>query len=347
MLKQALLLCFTLLIALSGAAGPGRAESTLTLLTHESFEVNKDSWLKFQNDSNIKIRVLKVADAGQVCAQVLLNRDKPVADVVFGLDNTFMGRALAADVFQPIRPEAAGLIADDLKLDPSGRLWPVDFGDAGLNYDRAALAEAGLRPPESLAELAGSPWRGQLVIPNPAISSPGLAFLFTTAAVFGENEYLDFWRKLDQNGLKIVNSWQNAYYGEFSGAGQGGGRSLVWSYVSSPAAEVHFSADGSGRAVTGAVVKPATTFRQVEFVGIPKGAANPEGALKLVNFMLSPEFQKDLPLNVFMYPANSAVPLPEVFQRYAPGSEAPIIMPPEIIDANREKWLNAWRNLFR
>jgi thiamine transport system substrate-binding protein len=76
-------------------------------------------------------------------------------------------------------------------------------------------------------------------------------------------------------------------------------------------------------------------------VGILKGTANRDLAEKWIDFMLSPTFQQDIPLHMWVFPANPQAELPEVFQ-FAATPPKPARVSPEAIDQNREKWIEAW-----
>jgi len=321
---------------------PAEDPGTVTLMTHDSFDVSKEVVAAFEKAHNLRVEFLKSGDAGAALVQAILSKENPMADVFFGVDNTFLTRALEADIFEPYESPLLAQIPDALELDPENRLLPADYGDVCLNYDKKWLARKGMEPPESLEDLAKPAYKGLLVVQNPAVSSPGLAFLLATVGRFGPDGYLDFWKKLRANDVLVASGWEDAYYGHFSAASRGG-RPVVVSYASSPAAEVHFAESPPPEAPTAAVTGNGSTFRQIEFVGILKGAENPEGARKLVDFMLDTTFQEDIPLRMFMFPANRSAKLPPVFvehARKAPDSSAAVS--PRDIDAHREEWIEAW-----
>jgi thiamine transport system substrate-binding protein len=276
-------------------------------------------------------------------SQAILSKDNPQADVMYGLDNTFLSRALNEDIFAPYEAEALANVPDDLELDPEHRVSPVDFGDVCLNYDKAALEEAGVEPPASLEALTRPEYAGMTVMENPASSSPGLAFLLATIDTLGEDGYLDYWAQLRENDLLVVDDWSTAYYGEFSGgSGSEGTRPIVVSYATSPAAEVYFSEGALETPPTGAVTAPGTCFRQIEFVGVLKNAETPELAKAFVEFALGETFQEAIPLHMWVYPAHENADLPPVFEDFAIQAEAPASLPAAAIEENRRDWIDAW-----
>ncbi len=314
----------------------------LTILTHDSFSVSEQVIEFFEQQHHATVRFIKVENAGAVLKQALaFRRRSPAADIVFGLDNTMMGQALEANIFEPYVSPFLNQIPDEFKLDPENRLLPVDYGDVCLNYDKKWFARRGLAPPGSLKDLTRPMYNRLTVVENPATSSPGLAFLLMTIAHFGEDDYLDFWAELRDNGLLVVDGWRQAYLGYFSGASKGS-RPIVISYSSSPAAEVFFSEHPIYEAPNAAITDPGMTFRQVEFVGILKGARNKELARRWVDYMLDIPFQKDIPLQMFVFPVNPSAPLPDLFTRYAHIARKPASMPVEKIQKNRKKWVEEW-----
>ncbi len=342
-MKKLWILFILALLGLAGcqAANTPSGPANLVLMTHDSFNISEGVLAQFTAETGHQVEIFKAGDAGEMVNKAILTGDAPLADVLFGVDNTFLSRALDNDLFLPYESPRLADIPGELQLDAQHRALPVDFGDVCLNYDRAWFAARGLPPPAGLEELAGPAYRGLTVVENPATSSPGLAFLLATIAHFGEEGYLAYWQRLVENDVLVTNGWEEAYYGQFSAASDGD-RPLVVSYASSPPAEVYFAASPPAEPPTGAVTAPGTCFRQIEFAGILKGTQNEAAARQLVDFLLSRPFQEDVPLQMFVYPANREAALPEVFVRYGPLAEEPASLDPALIAANREQWIAAW-----
>ncbi len=318
-------------------------EDVVTLVTHDSFNVSEDVLQAFEDESGLKVEILQIGDAGTLTNQAVLSADNPLGDVIFGIDNTFLGRALAADIFEPYLSPALATIPEEFWVDTDNRVTPIDYGDVCLNYDIAYFEENGLDIPNSLTDLTDEKYQELLVVQNPATSSPGLAFLLATIVEFGtegDYTYLDYWEDLIDNGALVVEDWTSAYYGEFSLAG--GDYPLVVSYASSPPVEVLFADPPVDSALTGSVIGDGTCFRQIEFAGVLKGADNVTGAQQFIDFLLSKEFQEDIPLQMFVFPVNPAAELPDLFVDYAAIPEKPARMTIEDIDAGREQWIQAW-----
>ena len=318
----------------------GRSDVTLRLVTHDSFAISKRVLHDFTRATGTRVEVLPAGDAGAALNQVILTKDHPLGDLLFGVDNTFLSRALRAGVFLPVRLHHAGLVPAALQLDRRGRAYPIDHGAVCVNYDKKWFAAHRIELPRTLADLARPRYRDLLVVENPATSSPGLAFVLATINRFGESGWRDYWSRLRQNGVEVVNGWEEAYNGSFS-AGEGkGDRPLVVSYASSPAAEVYYADPHPKTAPIGTVLD--TCFDQVEFAGVLKGTQHRREATQLLDFMLSKEFQADIPLQMFMFPARRDVGLPPVFVRFAEVPRHPATLAPNAIGEHRERWIDEW-----
>lgn len=347
-IKAYVLALYTLVfIAACSKAGPiptatPSGPRTLTVMTHDSFAISEDVAATFENEHDVTLQFLKAGDTGTALNKAILSRDNPLADVFYGVDNTFLSRALDEDIFVSYDSPLLDDITDDFKLDAQNRALPVDYGDVCLNYDVATLAELGVNPPGSLDDLIKPEYKGLVVVENPATSSPGLAFLLATIGHFGPEGYLTFWSSLVDNELLVVNDWETAYYGEFSGSSGQGPRPIVVSYDSSPAFEVLYAETPIDEPPTAAIVADETCFRQIEFVGILNGGANRDLAEKWVDFMLSPTFQEDMPTQMFVFPVNPDARLDPAFVEHLKLPEVTSFVSPEDIAANRERWIQAW-----
>jgi thiamine transport system substrate-binding protein len=337
-----------LLLAVTlGACAPAPSQApVLTIMTHDSFSISAGVVGVFEAENNATLSFIKSGDAGSALNKAILSRNAPLADVFYGVDNTFLTRALEQEIFLPYASPALQDIPAEFLLDPSNRALPVDYGDVCINYDRTFFSSRTLAVPGSLEDLTLPQYGGMLVVENPASSSPGLAFLLLTIEHFGDPGYLDYWRQLKSNGVAVVDGWETAYYSNFSGSSGRGPQPMVVSYATSPAAEVIFAETTLKDAPTASITGPDTCFRQVEFVGILKGTRQVDLAQRFVDFMLRPEFQGDVALQMFVYPVRPEVGLPDAFMRYAQAPAEPASLPPEEIAQNRETWIRAWTDVM-
>jgi len=335
-------------VALAGCAPAATARATpsgprtLTVMTHDSFALSADVKAEFEAAHNVTVQFLLSGDSGEALGKAILAYGQPLADVFYGVDNTFLSRALDENIFEAYNSPLLADIPDVFELDPQRRALPVNYGDVCLNYDKAYFAERGLRPPANLEDLVLPAYRDLTVVENPATSSPGMAFLLATIGHFGEDGYLNYWAALRANGVVVVNDWETAYYTEFSGSSGAGPRPIVVSYGSSPPFEVIYADPPITDAPTAAVTGAGSCFRQIEFVGILTGTPNRDLAEAWVDFMLSPRFQADMPLQMFVFPVNPNAALDPTFVKYLAVPDAPVSVDPKAIAANREAWIEAW-----
>ncbi len=324
----------------SGSSGEGDPK-TLTVVTHDSWNLSEGVLAKFEDETGITVKVQPQGDAGQLTNKLVLTRDSPLADGVYGIDNTFASRAVEENVLAPYDSPALPDSAEDFRLagDGTDRLTPVDYSDVCVNVDDTWFADRKIPAPTTLDDLTKPAYKNLFVTPGATTSSPGLAFLLATIGAEGD-DWPDFWTKLMANGAKVTSGWTDAYEVDFTAGGGNGDRPIVTSYSSSPPFTVP---EGGTKPTTHALLD--TCFRQVEYAGVLKGAANPEGMEKFIDFMLGREFQEALPDNMYVYPVDRSASLPKAWAEFAPVAPKPFVVDPAEVSANRTEWLREWRDI--
>jgi thiamine transport system substrate-binding protein len=326
--------------AASGASEP----VTVTLLTHDSFDVSRSVVRAFERSSGIELHIVPAGDAGQLVNRAILTAGNPEGDVLFGVDDNLFPKAVAAGVFDAYESPELGRVDDAFELDPTHAVTPIDHGDVCLNVDLGWFADRDLVPPSGIDELTEPVYRGLTVVENPATSTPGLAFMLATIARFGGG-WQRYWSDLRANDVLVVDGWEQAYFGQFSGAGGGDGdRPIVVSYATSPVAEVVLAEERLDAAPTAAVTD--SCYRQVEFAGVLAGTEHPDEARHVLDFLLSRSFQEDVPLRMFVFPVADDAELPGEFQRWAEVPESPLSLPPERVATERDAWVRTWTDLM-
>ena len=310
----------------------------VTVVTHSSFQVSDNLKKEFEKTSGFKLEIVDGGDGGELVNKLILSKDAPQGDVCFGVDNTYASRLLSQGVIDKDRtvdtiPESA----EKYLVDNNRALVPIDMGDVAINIDKTYFASHNLAEPKTFEDLAKPEYAKLLVAINPTTSTPGLAWMLATVGHFGADKFSDYWKALVKGGAKIASGWTEAYNTDFS-AGEGkGAYPIVVSYASSPSYTV--SKDGAST-TTAALLD--TAFRQVEYAGVLKGAANPAGGQAFINWMLSKAVQADIPKKMYMYPVDSSVQLPEALAKFGPLAEKPVEVAPAKIAAEREQWLKLW-----
>lgn len=334
------LVALTLALAACGGDDAEDTPESLTLIAHDSFAETAEetgSFDPFTAETGIEVEILAAGDTGQMVNQAILSKDNPLADVLFGIDDTFLSRALEEGIFVEYRADGIDDVDPDLVAGES-RVTPIDFGDVCINYDKAWFEQTSLQVPSDIEALAANLYAEHFTVEHPATSSPGLAFMFVTIDEFGEDGWRDYWAGLRDAGVNVVSDWNSAYYGEFTR--YGGESSMVVSYASSPPAEVIFAEEPLEEAPTGVITDGC--YRQVEYAGILEGTAYPGAAGDLIDFMLSVEFQETIPLNWFVFPANQNADLPEEFVEHTVIPDDPTRFDPAYIAENRDAWIDQW-----
>ncbi len=325
--------------ALMGSAALAQSPTPLRVISHSSFDLPKELLAGFEQQHRVKLEIVKAGDAGEMVNKLILTRARPIADVAFGIDNTLLPRAQGAGVIEAYTGPATQRTA---AVSLGGGVVPVDYGFVNLNIDKAWFAKNNLALPTSLADLAKPAYAKLLVVPNPATSSPGQAFLLATIAGLGEAAAFDWWTQMRANGVKVVKGWSEAYYTEFSR--NGGARPIVVSYTSSPAAEVFYSKEKITEPPTANLFLKGGVFRQVEGVALVKGG-NPvarEAAGQFIEFLRSAPVQQALQTTMWVFPAEAGAPQAAVMQQHAvqPATFDAFATPPT--EQQTRAWLQRW-----
>ena len=329
----------SLLLAACSSSQQQSGPSTVTLLTHDSFEVSETLIDQLKTETGITLKITTAGDAGAMVAGAILAAGSPSADAMFGIDNTLLTKAVDAQVFSSFTSKNLDSVIPELKKDTgNGVGTPIDYGDVCVNIDDAWFTKHKLAKPTALDQLTSPTYKDLLVVQDPATSSPGLAFMLATIAKYGD-QWTKYWDKLNKNGVKVSGSWTDAYESEFSS--NGGTYPLVVSYATSPPAEIVY-------AEIPKPTKPSTSvltdgcYRQIEFAGVLRGSGNEQAAQRVIDWLLSESVQADVPLSMFVFPARANTPLPEVFTKFAAKVSQPLQLPASDVNANLKNWLSKW-----
>ncbi|MEX1218635.1 MAG: thiamine ABC transporter substrate-binding protein [Acidimicrobiales bacterium] len=328
------------------------APKTLKVLTHDSFAVSQAVLDEFEEATTIKVELIPAGDAVAMTNAAILTAGNPVADVIFGFDENLLAKVISNRLLVEFRPERLATVEPTYVADTSGVATPIDHGDVCVNFDRVSFTRSGIALPVTFEDMASEKIKNEFVVQNPTTSTPGLAFMLATIAHFGGGDdpsenaaWLQYWSRLKNNGVKVADGWESAYYGDFSGGSGKGDRSLVVSYASSPPAEVIDPSVAVDESPTGVIA--ATCYRQIEFAGILRGSPNLQAAAAFIEFMLGPSFQSDVPEQMYVYPVVKGTPLPEIFAKYTAPVSAPLTISYSEVATNRDRWITQWSKLFR
>ena len=323
-------------------AGSSRPARTVVVATHDSWAMSKQVMARFTRQTGYHVKVEPNGDAGALTNKLVLTKGSPIADLTYGIDNTFASRAVDAGILAPYTPKHLAPSASSYALPgaaASSRLTPVDYGDVCVNVDDVWFRRHHERPPRTFGDLADPAYKGLFVTPGATSSSPGMAFLLATIAKYGHG-WTSYWKRLMANDTKITAGWSDASEVDFTAGGGHGDRPVVLSYASSPPFTIP---KGGSRPTTSSLLD--TCFRQVEYAGVLKGARNPAGARAFLDFMTGRAFQSALPEQMYVFPVDDRVALPREWARFATVAPHPFTVPPSRITAERDAWLRTWGDL--
>lgn len=338
---------------------PGGGEKRLVVYTYESLlkwgKNPEATWDKvfgeFERRYGVEVQVVEFPDAREALLTVLeeARRGGVRADVIIGLDNLLIVEAKDAGILEKYTPSSIGDIPEWLieALDPEGYAMPYDYGLIAFVYIKdkvnGSLME-GLR----FEDFYDPQLAGMLVLEDPTKSSTGLSFLLWQITVYEKilsKDWKEWWLQVKEH-VNVQPSWGDAYDVFLDEAS---GRPVVVSYGTDPAYSFYFYNDTSMGAAVVTYNGKRYAWLQVEGIAILKNAPHKELAEKFVDWFLSPEVQAEIPLNNWMYPANSRVQLPEPY-RYAldPGDFEIVntYISSEELSQHYREWLNTWMSIM-
>ncbi len=322
-------------IALAAPAGCSRGKGALVVYTYDAFPQQLSSMITdhLSTSYGTTVEFERFADTGGVYNQLIAELDDPRADVVIGLDTTYLPMIRTARALEPYRPDAVRYVESALVVDREFLAVAFDYGGVTLNYDSEALPE----PPLTWEELLDPAFEKSIILMNPATSSPGRNFLLFTVFEFGPDRFLDFWKRLKPNILTVAGTWFEGY-----GLYIEGEAPIVLSYETSPA--YHIEYEGTDRYKQ--IFLDGRAYAQIEIAGIVRGAAHRKAAERLIDYLLSEEFQTQIPLNQFMFPVRTGITVPEAFE--AARSRRTLVRVPEAdISGNLRSWIEEWESVMQ
>ncbi|OLS24440.1 MAG: Thiamine-binding periplasmic protein precursor [Candidatus Heimdallarchaeota archaeon LC_2] len=332
---------------------------SLTIYTYDSlladpgFEFDR-AFEKFAGLENGSVKVVYFSDAASVLNRAITEKDSPIADILIGIDNVLVNKARANDILEPYRPiEHLNIISslvDGLASDYL--LTPYDYGVISLWYINERLE--GTLDPDNLilTDLIDSTIARQIIVEDPALSSPGLGFLLHTISIFGDAEtgikgvvdgdWRQFWSDLSDEDIRIVPSWGTAIDLLYT---KEEGRPVMVSYTSSPAYSSCLFDDRSTTSVLSHEMGTTWGWRQIEGIGLVKESENKDLGKQFIDWFISNELQSEIYQNQWVYPAIKNITPPSCYDSVIPfDSITPLndFIPQSILAENLDSWLDDW-----
>ena len=333
-------------------------DGKLRIISYDVLALSDSMVEQFTNETGYEVEFIKEDDAGGILDQMMLTKNAQQADLMIGLDNTYLQTAIencllretgftSNDNYQNISSSALEPYSGPLAI-------PFDQGPVCLNYDEDFVDEDNVTAPTSLWDLTSEVWKGKAAFPSPVTSSPGRSFMVATIDYFENDEddttnAFDWWRAMAQNDAIFTSGWTEAYethytggYGEYT-TGHIGDAHITVSYCQSPGVEAYYAENYTHST---SLVLPKATIQQVEYTGIINGAANVPAAELFIEYLLSPEINAQMPENNLMYPVLEGYELPETngyrYHSDLPTENSDIEI--ERINDNMDSWLSQWQS---
>lgn len=322
-----------LIVALLCGCISEEEETELTIYAYDSFVAD---WGPgpiviplFEEKYGVEVNIVSIGSSGDMLSRAIAESDDPQADILLGINDLQMYKAFESDLLEEYRPNGYEDIPADLVMDEEWRVTPFDYGYMAVIYDSEAIDE----PPTSFEDLMDPQWKDSLIVEDPRTSSPGLSFLLWTIAAYGD-DFDEYWESINDSLLTVAPSWSTAYYGMF----MEGEAPMVVSYSTSPAYHLEFEDTDRYKGV----IFEEGGFLQIEGAGILKGAEHPNLAKKFIDFMLTEEFQSELPLTQFMMPVNQDVELPGSYLEIVEVDDTILPLDRELLGTELERWIEEW-----
>ena len=317
----------------TGSAGGSRA--TLRVATYptwvegdspagtwvkDRFEADHDATVEYSTpDSRFNYFLGRAAQGAPIDADCYLGLN---VDELIRLDQKVDGEVLA-----PLSVDAP--VKEGLQFDPQGRAVPYDTGYVSLVYDETAI-----EPPATFDDLLADRYRGDLLAQDARSSATGRAFMLHTVKAKGVDGYLDYWRDLKDNDVRILGNWEDSY-----NAYENGEASMVVSY-STDQVYAHQAGQDLSRHQVGFLDDQA--YAQPEGVARFADSDQQELVETFVEFLLTPEAQGEIAQRNVQYPATTNAKLPTEFEKYTFEPEEPVTFTYEELKGNVDEWVEQW-----
>ncbi len=273
------------------------------------------------------VKIVSIPNTGQLVARLVMEKRKPKADLVLGIDDSFYLRLKKEKLLYPYQSKGLKKVKKFLLEGLPLEVAPIDYGYLSFVYDARKIKV----PPRSMKEFLKPEYKKQIIIQDPRLSAPGAILLKWTMALY-DKDYLDFWKKIKSNILTTSNNWSTAY-----GLFVSGEAPFVFSYITSPAYHIQHEQVEHYKSIA----FEGGNYLQVEYAAIiNKPKINPASKLVL-DFLLGEEFQSLIPFASYMFPVLEGVKQPAAYQKL-PKVLKPVTLDPKVWEADKKKVLRAW-----
>lgn len=152
---------------------------------------------RFSEETGVNAQGVRLG-VGETLGRLRAEKENPQADVWFGgSSETFIAAAEDGLLEAYVSPQAADI--PEMYKDADGYWTGFYVGYLGFASNERLLAEKGLEVPNSWDALLAPELKGQVSIANPAASGTSYNLLATLVMSLGEDEAIEYMKKLDEN----------------------------------------------------------------------------------------------------------------------------------------------------
>lgn len=330
MKNKIFLFLFLAITVIAGCTKERPENNTLVIYTYDSMGWITEKMIPlFEQDKGCTVEVVKLESTSKIITRLMLEKKKPKADLAIGLTPTMLNKAVEEKLVTQYKSKNIGRISDpSLFLDEKNYATPYDYGALAIVYNPEKMQT----PPASFDELLSL--KDAIIIQDPRSSSTGTDFLLWTIAMYGD-KWPEFWKGFSSTVLTASAGWSESF-AKF----ENGEAPMMVSYATDAAYSIH----NYGSSAYKLFIPEGKGYIQREGVSLVQGSPNEDLAKDFIDFMLSDAFQKEVPLNQWMFPVTD-VELPEVFDN-AVTPESIVSLDTNLVNTNLEKWLEQWEAIM-
>jgi iron(III) transport system substrate-binding protein len=267
----------------------------------------------FSKETGIKLESINIS-TGEIQARVKGEKARPQADIWHSVRAELLDKAKEEGLIASYKPANAKLLLPRYAYPNEPAFTGTTMYPLVVGYNVNALKKMGVEPPKTYEDLLNPRWKDKIIMPHPAASGTGYAFLVTVVQLFREKGETGIQSKKGWDYLIKLNQNMSQYPRSGSAPAKlvaTGEYPLCITFY-----DRVFQLAGEGYPI--AFTTPSPTFAEPSCTAIVGGAPNMDGAKKFMEFILSKGAQ-ELAVTLGNYsvrpdvaPPKGAVPLKDI-----------------------------------
>ncbi|MBK9324037.1 MAG: thiamine ABC transporter substrate-binding protein [Bdellovibrionaceae bacterium] len=243
----------------------------------------------FEKDCDCQVQFIQGSDSGILLQRLKLEGESLGADLVVGLDQFDLQKALAEQKWRELNISDLDVYDEVKPALQNNYFVPFDWGVISFVTRKGEFE----KNPENFDDLLSPNLKRKIALQDPRTSSPGMQFLSWVIRAKGEEAGFKYIKKMMEQAHSFSPSWSSAY-GLFSKKQA----KTALSYVTSPVFHRVEEKNNDYIALEFNEGHPV----QFEFAAIPESCRNCELAERFINLMLSDQGQKLIMQKSYMFP---------------------------------------------